>query len=169
MALIDVGAAAIDRTSDCNNGITYVTLDNPANAAGIISAVEIYAFNEISSAKIGSFVVNGGDPTKYTCRDYSIFLYSIYAGLNTIITNFVIAVGDYIGIVFAGPGTAKIEYGIGGADVYFKSGDQFDAGEQTYALMGAGSMISLHGKGFTPGVGKGQGSTSSGLLGATLI
>lgn len=147
MAAIDIGAAATDRGTSFAQNYTIIALDNPANASGKITSVEIWYrgdANDVTGVKVGTFSGNGTD---YTPRDYATIgdvtkgSKQTFSGLDIDVE-----VGDYIG-VFATTGDIEADSS-GGAGLYWKLGDQFDAGEQTYTLS-ASYIMSAYGEGAT--------------------
>lgn len=144
MAVIDIGPNAIDRASEEGGGYTNVYLDNPANDSGKITKVEIWARNALSGCKVGTFY---GTAPNFTCRDFAI-IGDVPAGSKQTFDELDIEVeaGDYIGAYWVG---GDIESDVaGGAGVYYKQYDQFETGEQGYALA-AGYVDSFYGEGGT--------------------
>lgn len=141
MAAIDVGGGATNRGTSSNNG-TYVDKNNPSNLEGYINTVELWFANNATGVKVGTF---SGSGTSYTSRDFAS-IGNVTAGSKQTFTNLKIRVkaGDFLGIYFA---TGDIEYELsGGSDVYYKAGDQFGAGAQTYT-QNAGDLISIYATG----------------------
>lgn len=144
MATIDVGPGAIDRSSSFNYGYTIIDQANPANDTGILTSFDIWGTTNISSVKMGTFY---GSSTSYTCRDYETLGTVVggskqsYTGLDCSVTS-----GDFIGSYNA---TGILEcHPSGYTGVYFKTGDQFSAGAQTYSNA-SGRAISLYATGAT--------------------
>jgi len=96
MAEIDIGAAAIDRASTLLDNRTLVCLDNPANGAGTLDTIEIWAGIDLVGCKAGTFYGSG---TSYTGRDYETIgsvtsgSKQTFSGLDCDVTS-----GDYIGV-----------------------------------------------------------------------
>ena len=149
MAVIDIGAAAIDRTTTWPNGYTTFNLENPANETGSITSVEIY-LAEAATATL-KITIASRDGAKFTPRD-SVTIGTAAAGSKQTFTMdsdsnpiaLDVVSGDYIGMYY-NPG--KIERSSGGSGIYYKSGDQSAAGEQTYTLYSG--VISLYATGET--------------------
>lgn len=144
MAAIDIGPGCADRANVLATQ-TMIDLANPANAAGKLSAMKLWCTSNLAGCKIGSFY---GAGTDYTSRDYETIgavtsgSEQTFSGLDCDVES-----GDYLGTYFS---SGFMELGTsGGAGVYFKSGDQFGAGLQTYSL-GANYVISIYGQGATP-------------------
>ena len=143
---IDIGGAAIDRVSYWSPNYTTVSVDNPANDTGTITSVEIWAYSNLSNCKVGTFSRDGA---KFTPRDFET-IGSVTAGSKQTFSGLSIDCesGDYIGIYYS---VGAIEYTpYGAAVLYYKAGDQFGAGEQTYTLF-ASTIQSLYGTGTTGG------------------
>ncbi len=144
---IDIGADASSRGADFIPEYTIVGLDNTANDTGTIDTFDIWAAEEMGGTKAGTF---HGAGTDYTPRDVeTIGTVTVptnqtpqsFTGLDCDVTS-----GDFAGIYCD---TGKIEADISGfAGIYYKSGDQFGAGEQTYTSS-AGQAMSLYGSGET--------------------
>lgn len=148
MATIDIGPGAINRASAHSYNRTLLCVDNPANANGKITSVEIWANANLSGCKVGTFYGSG---TSYTSRDYAT-IGNVTAGSKQTFGSLSIDVqsGDYIGIFYSSGG---IEADLSGfAGVYQDFGDQFGTGAQTYTLL-AGDALSVHGEGATVTVG----------------
>jgi len=148
MAVIDIGSAARDRVGSVSPGFTRIIIENPANDDGEIAIVELQAFQKLYDCKVGTFY---GTPPNFTCRDYAN-LGIVPAGSKQIFTGLEIDVqeGDYIGIYYsAGYLEAEFYYDwppLTGS--YYKSGDQFEAGEQAYSV--SMSFLSVYGEGEAP-------------------
>lgn len=135
---IDIGADAIDRAG-VQNPATIIALDNPANESGTIISIELYAYNVLSDCKVGTFSRDGDN---FTCRDYATIGDVAAGSKQTFSVSLTCVTGDYIGVYYSGGGLERDSTGYAG--IYSKSGDQFEAGEQTYALT-ANAAISVYG------------------------
>ena len=163
MGAIDIGPGATDRTTTNIAGSTHINLENPANDTGTLTSFEIWVNTNCNNVKIGTFVVNGGDPTKYTGRDYET-VGSVTSGSKQTFSGLdcTVVTGDYLGVWYE---DGAIEYDISGKPgIYYKSGDQFGAGEQTYALH-VGDSLSIYGTGTTgwANIAKVMGATATDL------
>ena len=148
---IFIGATAIERDEFYSYAYTLIALDNPANGTGTIDTIEIWAETQMEGTKAGTF---NGSGTDYTSRDVevigTVFVPSnqtpqSFTGLDCDVTS-----GDYIGCYNI---SGYIEKGSNGlVGVYYKSGDQFGAGEQPYSLL-ADDIMSLYGTGETAASG----------------
>lgn len=140
---IDVGTIPTNRAGTAPAGNTYVYLDNPANNAGHLTSIELWAASNLTGCKVGTFYLVSG--TIYHCRDAEA-IGSVTAGSKqTFTVDLVVEVGDFIGIYYA---TGTLERtDTGGAGAYFIASDQVVIGsEQSYALT-AGRILSLLGLG----------------------
>jgi hypothetical protein len=142
MSVIDVGPGATDRAGSQGYGDTYIDIDNPANASGIINSVELWFDTNASGVKVGVFYGSG---TAYTCHGY-VSIGSVTAGSKqTFAVNLAVQSGDFLGVYFTG---GDIDYG-GTGTIYIKAGDHTADGYNTgYASLGA--PISIYATGITP-------------------
>ena len=51
---IVIGNPAIDRAYSLASGTTFIAKNNPANASGKITTVELYILNELANCEIGN-------------------------------------------------------------------------------------------------------------------
>ncbi|MBE3143553.1 MAG: hypothetical protein IMZ61_06480, partial [Planctomycetes bacterium] len=143
MPNIDVGPGAANRATNTTTAYTYIDLANPANATGKVTLIELWFDTDATGVLVGSFAVNGGDPTKYTNRAYGT-IGAVASGAKRTFnapadfTEFDVVTGDYLG-VYMGTGLIDTDT-LGGSGVYFKAGNQFGAGEQTYASAAAAAV-----------------------------
>jgi hypothetical protein len=140
---IDVGSAAIDRSGQTAHGWTYLDFYNPANAAGTLDTIEVWAAGDTTGTKVGTFYGSGDD---YANRDYEL-LGDVSSGSKQVYSGLSIDVetGDVIGKYNV---TGYLEYATsGGYGIRYKIGDQFDTGQQTYSSLSSGRAVSVHGMG----------------------
>ncbi|MBA7467763.1 hypothetical protein ES707_02984 [subsurface metagenome] len=117
---IDIGEAAVWRAGSSGPGDTYINTGNPANASGIIDTVEIWAKEDMTGCKVGTFYKTNGNTLK--CRSV-VEIGDVPSGSKQTFTDLSLAVvtGDYIGIY---PDSGRVAYiSFGGAGVWIKSGD----------------------------------------------
>lgn len=129
---IDIGAPAIDRGTNASYNYTRIDLTNPANGAGTLTAFELWFAvegNDGTDVKVGTFY---GTAPDFTNRDYEA-LGTITKGSKQTASGLSITVasGDYAGIHFT-DGRLEGDTSGEGSGGYYKSGDQFGAGQQTY-------------------------------------
>lgn len=147
MAAIDVGSAAIVRGGQTSATRTYLCYDNPANADGSITSVEMWAASNMTGVKVGTF---SGTPDTWTSRDVET-IGDVTAGSKQTFSGLDcdVLTDDIIGIYHA---TGQLERAPSGyIQAPYKDGDQFGQGAQTYSG-GASDTISLYGIGVTTGV-----------------
>lgn len=141
---IDIGADCIDRGTAGGGGYTYVSKDNPANAGGTITSVDIWAASTLIGCKVGIFYTTNGNTLK--CRD-SVVIGDVTAGSKQTFSGLSLSVetGDCIGIYFS-PGNMEMDSsGYGG--LWYKLGDHMEPGDETtYTFLG-GYAISVYGTG----------------------
>ena len=145
MAVIDVGAAAIDRASNLPKEKTLIDKTNPANDSGVLDTFELWFwFYAVSDCLVGTFYGSG---VSATSRDYadigsvSVGSKQTFSGLSVDVAS-----GDWVGLYTA---TGYVERSTsGGGDVLLIDGDQFGTGAQTYSSY-PGNAISLYATGTT--------------------
>lgn len=164
MADIDIGSPAIDRASGHGQAYTIICMDNPANAAGKITKIQIRAvpgWIMSDPTLVGTFY---GTPPNFTNRDYAnvgtVDGYKEITGLSIDVQ-----AGDYLGVHLS---YGKIEQDLDGfAGIYRKSGNYFGGGEETYVFM-YGDTLSVYGEGESLPKGGGA-SMAAKLIGAGLL
>ena len=148
MADIDVGAAAVGRSYGATlTNITYQLITNPANADGVLDTVEIYT-GGVTGLKVGT---GYGTGTSRQIRDSVTIGDITYSGKSTLSgLSIDVVTGDLISF-YCNPGGLHFSNS-GGNGIYYKTGDQFSAGVQTYTSA-ASIIISLYATGETVAVG----------------
>jgi hypothetical protein len=146
MTAIDVGSDASNRDTYVGNLYTEIVIDNPANATGKITSVEIWFNTNATGVKVGTFYGSG---LSYTNRSYAT-LGNVTSGSKQTFTGLSIDVttGDFIGF-YAATGYLEAS-GSGYSGVWYVSGDKFGGGAITYTLS-ANQTLSLYGIGATVG------------------
>jgi hypothetical protein len=143
---IDVGEGAIDRGTSLTFGFTRVALGNPANENGKLTSIELWFATIAENVKVGTFSKSGDI---FTPRD-SVTIGTVAAGTKQTFSDLDMDVvsGDYIGIYYSAG--AMEHHATGGSGSYYKAGDQFGAGAQTYAAQpDPAGVFSLYGIGST--------------------
>lgn len=142
---IDIGSEAINRANYQGGAYTRITTANPANDSGTLDTIEVYVYNNVSLFKAGTFY---GSSTSYTNRDYHD-IGSITTGAKRTFTGLDIDVesGDYLGWYWP-DSDQYIECTEDSTTYYYKLGDQFSAGTQTYGSY-SGRTYSVYGTGET--------------------
>ena len=144
---IDIGPGATDRNDAIATASrTYLSSNNPSNDIGIITSIELYFVNTYDGAdvKVGTLY---GSSTSWTSRD-SHTIGSVTSGSKQTFSGLSISVetNDIIGCYFTG---GRLEYSNPGTgNVYYKAGDQFGSGTQTYTEI-TSRDTSLYGTGTT--------------------
>lgn len=148
MAIIDVGAAAIDRASNFGSGlsgITLVALDNPANTFGTITVIEFWTPYGTVGTRVGTFYFVSG--TDYKCRA-SITIGDMSAGYHKFTgLSLDVEAGDYVGCHLPSAGGTIEADTTGYAGVYRIEGEYIDPGDQATYTLYSGYAISLYGTG----------------------
>lgn len=141
---IDVGAEAIDRTSSFSFGCTIIGIDNPANAGGTITSVEIWAANALEGCKVGIFYTTNGDTFK--CRSV-VSIGDVTGESKQTFSDLSLSIqaGDYIGMYYSVGAIERHTSGYSGA--WYILGDHCIVDDEgTYTEL-AGDAISLKGLG----------------------
>jgi len=142
--MASIGADAIDRPFLQNAAFTILSLDNPANADGVISAVVIFAKLDITDLVVGTFFLVEG--TTYECRDSEIIgnvaggSVQTFSGLDIFVKT-----GDIIGAWWS-DGHFAIDAS-GHAGLLYADGKHIDSGDEATYSLKAGAAISLYGEG----------------------
>jgi hypothetical protein len=120
---------------------TRINYVGPANLAGNVDTFEIYMYSTGSNVKVGVFYQN--DTDVFTRREQTT-LGTVNTGSKQTFSGKVVGcdINDYVGIY----GSAGNIYANNVNNNYYKSGDQFDAGEQTYSV-NAGYCMALYATG----------------------
>lgn len=155
MAIIDVGAEAINRAGQAPSPYTLLAVENPANLDGKITTVEVWCQASITNAKIGMFYNTTGN--NYKCRS-SLSVPSIAAGSKrTYACNLDVVAGDLIGIWYPNGNMERTDSG--GQGYWYYNGDKATVGDEATYAMSAGRTMSLKGIGAEVAVGGGGGNT----------
>ncbi len=139
---IDIGPGAIDRATAISVAGTDIDTNNPANDTGILDIFELWFAVSATGVKAGTFYGSGTD---WTSRDYESIgnvtsgSKQTFSGLDCDVET-----DDVAGVYFA-TGSLELD-GSGGSAIYYKAGDQFGAGQQTYTEY-SGYQISIYGSG----------------------
>ncbi len=149
--VIEIGLPAIDRAGNFSAGFTNIDFNNAANESGVIDTFEMWfvvTSADPTGVKVGTFVESIAAPD-FTSRDVET-LGAVTKGSKQTFTGLSVTVvaGDWPGVFFTTGGMELDTAGFSG--VYFKSGDQFGLGSQTYAALGGtNDALSLFGTGDT--------------------
>ena len=147
MAVITVGPGAITRAVTWSSGSTLICKDNPANASGTITSVEIYPVINLANCVVGIFYTTNGNTLK--CRS-SVAIGTVTAGSKQTFDELSLTVetGDYIGIYYTAGNIFRDTSGFAG--VWWKTGEYIDPNDEAEYSVSAGEAISLKGIGETP-------------------
>ncbi|MBA7584337.1 hypothetical protein ES708_26290 [subsurface metagenome] len=144
LGAIDVGMPAIDRDAYVDSGYTYILKDNPANADGKITDIELYTRGALSGCIVATFYVVFGNIL--SPRD-SHYIGTIpgwskqtFSGLNIDVK-----AGDYIGIYYS---AGALESDETGYNLLWYVPLDYTYRQGTYSTW-AGDTISLFGTGTT--------------------
>ena len=141
---IDIGSEAIDRPTFTSFGRTYIALDNPANASGIIDTIRVWAQTDMKGLLVATFYLLSGDT--YKCRSHAD-IGAVTSGSLQIFTGLSIAVeaGDHIGFFTPVGSLERSSFGYPG--LYWKSDDWITGHPFTEYTFVSGDTFSLYGTG----------------------
>ena len=143
---IDIGADAIDRPSQFASGWTIISMDNPANATGILTSIEIWAVSDITGLIVGTFYTINTNTLK--CRDSEPIPGTILLGSKvTKAVSISVEAGDYIGCYFTDGLIDRSTFGYAG--LWGLMAESIDPGDEADFDTWPGDAISLHGIGET--------------------
>lgn len=164
MAVIDIGPGAINRETMWGVDNTSLDAANPANDTGILDIIEIWAQADLVGCKVGTFYGSGTD---YTSRDVET-IGPVASGSKQTFSGLDIDVetGDFIGL-YATSGLIERDFS-GFTGIYYKIGDQFGTGQQTYSLYD-GDGMSIYGTGETEAAAAAGGAGSFAQAAAALL
>ena len=145
MAVIDIGSEAIDRAAFTTSAATTVVdLNNPANATGVITTIEIWANTDMTGVEVATFYVVSGN--YLTTRDTET-IGSVTAGSKqTFTVNISVTSGDYLGFYCTG---GQLERDNTGAGYWVAGGDQIPCTNTNFSAPSADRTISLYATGIT--------------------
>ncbi|RXG67047.1 hypothetical protein ES695_00110, partial [Candidatus Atribacteria bacterium 1244-E10-H5-B2] len=144
LGVIDIGSPAINRDAYVNLGYTYILKENPANADGKITDIEIYTRGALSGCIVATFYVISG--SILSARD-SHYIGNVPAWSHQTISdlNIDVKAGDYIGLYFSGGAVEGDDSGYAG--YWDAPGDKTSTPDYAYGFNRG--TISLYGTGTT--------------------
>ena len=164
LTAIDIGSAAISR-NNTGDAKTWIDKNNPSNATGKITSIEIYARDNTTGLKVGIFFLVSGQ--NYSTRD-SVTIGDVLAGYHQYNVNLDVSEGDLIGLYQA---TGTVGYTTSSAvGLYSAAGDFIPCTNQSFIALNTRSYLSLYGTGATAGgwPHKWNGATIAKLNGAVI-
>ncbi|MBA7500266.1 hypothetical protein ES704_03021 [subsurface metagenome] len=142
---IDIGSAAINRSNWRDYGVSLIVKENPANASGRITSVDVWFKDGTSGAWVATFYET--DPNRFTARDRQ-WIGPIALGVKeTFEVDLKVEEGDYIGIFFGLEG--QIEADTEGEGIWSRVGDIYTWEDEEFTFT-PDITISLGAIGFTP-------------------
>ena len=147
MATIDIGPGATNRAGSVSGaGYTDIDANNPANASGTLTSVEIWANTDLSDCEVGTFYTS--DHVTFTCRDSAV-IGAVTAGSKQTFdvsgTPINVQTGDYLGIYYT---AGKLERDSTGYDgLYWYYGEAIDATDSASFTYLAGDALSIYATG----------------------
>lgn len=144
MAVITIGPGATDRDAAGAAAYTFIQSDGAADGSGSITSFETWFATNGTGLIMGTA---SGSGTTYTTRD-SETIGAVTAGSKQTFSgkNCDVIAGDFIVYYFA---TGTSEWTGASGSYYYKTGDQFGAGAQTYTNFTG--THSVYGTGVTAG------------------
>ena len=140
---IDMGDPATNRGQAYTTN-TVVSKTNPANAAGTITSVEIWANNVLSNVEVATFFVVTGD--NLSTRDTYTIGTVDSGSKQTKTVDLDVEIGDFIGIYFT---SGSIDYDwSGGVGILLKAGDNIPCTDAAFSPYN-GQPLSLYATGVT--------------------
>ncbi len=143
LTAIDIGSAAVNR-GYAQNPYTVVDTNNPANANGKITSIELYVNTALTGCQVAIFYVVSG--TNLSTRS-TVAIGNVGVGYNIFTDGISLDVqeGDFIGIYFS---TGRLDRDDTGLGYYAKSGDNIPCTNAAFSFYGQ-NTISLYGTGET--------------------
>ncbi|MBA7568986.1 hypothetical protein ES708_10723 [subsurface metagenome] len=142
---IDIGNPAIYRAGLLLSGYTFIDLNNPTDASGKITSVELYAYETLSNCEVATFYLVSG--TNYSTRDYQAIGTVIAGSRQTFAVDLNVKAGDFIGLYFTA-GKCSESLDLGGIRGRYTSGDRIPCSNYNFATISE-RLISLYGTGVT--------------------
>ena len=127
---IDIGMPAIDRAFYLAGPRTAVNKGNPANATGIITTVEVWAYADMTNCEVATFYEE--TTNKLTTRDYEAIGTVTSGSKQTFTVSLNVQTGDYLGIFYQ---SGAIERDTSGGDgVWYDSADKIPCTNYEFSL-----------------------------------
>jgi len=139
---VDIGCEAIGRVGSMPAGYTALNKTKPAEASGIVKSIDIWANEDITGLRVGTFYTTDGNMLR--CRASQAIAGTITAGSKvTKAVSIAVEIGDYIGF-YCDSGGVEQDFS-GYDDVWRYYGEAIDPDDQaTYTLL-SGDALSLGG------------------------
>ena len=139
---VDIGAEAINRGSNHPGGYTLINKDHPSTISGTITSIDIWAFEDITGLRVGTFNIVSGNTLK--CRVSQAITGTITAGSKvTKALSIAVEIDDYIGCYFTG---GRIERDISGYVALWRIlGEYIDPDDEALYTALGGDIMSLGG------------------------
>ena len=156
LAAIDIGSPAIDGDDYADAPRTIVSGENPANATGKITSVEIWANTNMTGCKVATFFVVSGN--NLSTRDYQVIGDVTANSKQTFEVDLDVEEGDYIGVYFA---TGRIEFqmDVPAISRWEYTGDRIPCTNTAFTYYGY-KFLSLYGTGVTIEIKNATGKSS---------
>lgn len=143
---VNVGSEAIERDSIYGVPMTLINKDNPANASGKITSVEIYpsSTGDLANCEVATFYRpdSTGYPNKFTTRGTHTIGAVTGGSKQTETVNLTVEGGDYLGMTFTAGAIEYSSTGSGYDGVWSSTGDSIPCTNATFSFS-LGATISL--------------------------
>ena len=152
LTAIDIGSAATNRGSGFNGPSTRINKNNPANASGKITVVQVCAHTDHdmpADTKIATFFAV--DATHFSTRDYETIGVVVAGATRTFNVDLDVMAGDYLGIWFDTVGWISCNHSAGAVGFWVNTGDRIPCTNYYFGGAAANWIISLYGTGATLG------------------
>ena len=148
---IDIGPGAIDRDTNYSSNYTLIQKGNPANLAGFITSIEMWASSTLAGCKVASFHNVSG--TNFTAIDV-VTIGEVVSGSKQTFTEdsegnpiaLEIALGDYIGVYYS---SGSLEASFSGGDGWWSLHSDATACTDTTFSLSATRVASIYATGIT--------------------
>lgn len=141
---IDIGGPAVTGISEDWPNVTCILKNNPANATGKITTIEIYAYSTLSNMKVAIFENVSGN--YFTTRSIHT-IGTVTGGEKTIVpVDLNVTIGDFIGFIYTAGQMSYTQAGIG---YWYSPGDHIPCTNTIFTSYTSSTLYSLYGTGAT--------------------
>lgn len=139
---VDIGMEAIDRASGIGAVNTIINREKVAEIGGVITSIEIWAYQDITGLRVGTFYLVSGNT--YKCRASQAIAGTITAGSKvTKAVSIAVEIGDLLGCYIP---VGYVKYDSAGfAGTWLTSGEHIDPDDEASYTLYAGDALSLGG------------------------
>jgi len=139
---VDIGVDVANFGGTCVSSRTHVNKDHPAESAGTIGSIEIWADSDITGLIVGTFYTTNGNTLK--CRASQAIPGTITAGSKVEKpVSIAVEIGDYIGCYFTGGSLDRELFIYAGR--WEVSAQEIDPGDEAVYNLNADQAMALGG------------------------